>query len=64
MRRKKEIRLVLFKLIVALVGAFAGAFAAAAETQNLLNVSYDPTRELYRDINAAFVPEYRAKAAT
>ncbi|KAB7780659.1 sulfate ABC transporter substrate-binding protein [Xanthomonas sp. LMG 12459] len=31
---------------------FAGA-AAAAETQ-LLNVSYDPTRELYRDYNAAF----------
>jgi sulfate transport system substrate-binding protein len=24
----------------------------------LLNVSYDPTRELWRDINAAFVPRY------
>jgi sulfate transport system substrate-binding protein len=25
----------------------------------LLNVSYDPTRELWKDINAAFVPHYR-----
>ncbi|HJY83809.1 MAG TPA: sulfate ABC transporter substrate-binding protein, partial [Candidatus Binatia bacterium] len=24
----------------------------------LLNVSYDPTRELWRDINAAFMPKY------
>src|SRR5258706_15292455 len=27
----------------------------------LLNVSYDPTRELYADINAAFGKEWRAK---
>jgi sulfate/thiosulfate transport system substrate-binding protein len=27
----------------------------------LLNASYDPTRELYRDINAAFVAEWKAK---
>lgn len=27
----------------------------------LLNVSYDPTRELYRDINAAFVKRYEAE---
>ncbi|WP_162528128.1 sulfate ABC transporter substrate-binding protein [Gemmobacter caeruleus] len=26
----------------------------AAQAQSLLNVSYDPTRELYRDVNAAF----------
>ena len=35
--------------------------AARAETA-LLNVSYDPTRELYRDINAAFAKEWKAKA--
>ncbi len=27
----------------------------------LLNVSYDPTRELYKDINAAFAKDYQAK---
>ena len=36
------------------------AAPAAAETA-LLNVSYDPTRELYRDINAAFAEEWKAK---
>jgi sulfate transport system substrate-binding protein len=61
MRRKKELRLTLFKLVVALVGAIGFAYAAGAETQQLLNVSYDPTRELWKEINAAFIPEYEAK---
>lgn len=64
MRRKKEFRLMLFKLVVALVGAVGFAYAAAAETQDLLNVSYDPTRELYKDVNAAFIADYKAKAGT
>ncbi len=34
------------------------AMSQAAEA--LLNVSYDPTRELYRAINAAFADQYRA----
>ena len=38
----------------------AGA-AAARGPLELLNVSYDPTRELYRDINAAFVKRYEAE---
>ena len=29
--------------------------------QTLLNVSYDPTRELYADVNAAFVKQWQAK---
>ena len=44
-------------------GLAGGLFATAgarAETA-LLNVSYDPTRELYRDINAAFAEEWKAK---
>ena len=64
MRLKHEIKITLFKLVVALVGAFGFAYAAAAESQNLLNVSYDPTRELWKELNAAFIPEYKAKAAT
>jgi sulfate/thiosulfate-binding protein len=38
-----------------------GAPRAAAETK-LLNVSYDPTRELYEAVNAAFASHWKAKA--
>lgn len=43
--------------------AVAGSTAvqAAAATQTLLNVSYDPTRELYKDVNDAFAREWQAK---
>ena len=41
-----------------------GAGVARAESLELLNVSYDPTRELYRAINAAFVPAYKAATGT
>jgi ABC-type sulfate transport system substrate-binding protein len=34
---------------------------AAAQTE-LLNVSYDPTRELYRDVNAAFAKHWRGQS--
>ncbi len=47
-----------FSTILALA-AFA-AFAQAKEG-TLLNVSYDPTRELYQQINAAFVIEWKAR---
>lgn len=33
----------------------------ACAGQSLLNVSYDPTRELYKDINKAFAAEWKAK---
>jgi len=35
--------------------------AAAADKQVLLNVSYDPTRELYQEYNARFVDHWKAK---
>jgi sulfate transport system substrate-binding protein len=41
------------------VGLIAGAAHAADVT--ILNVSYDPTRELYKAINAAFIPQWKAK---
>ncbi len=46
--------------------AFAAAIAlaatgASAENIQLLNVSYDPTRELYKDVNAAFAADWKAK---
>jgi len=37
------------------------AVGASAAAQTLLNASYDPTRELYQDFNAAFVKYWKAK---
>ena len=53
-------------ILVALVAAAAALGAprgAAAQPKpvTLLNVSYDPTRELYQAINAAFIKEWKAK---
>jgi len=48
-----------------LAGAAALTLAIGAGTafadQTLLNVSYDPTRELYKEVNAAFAKEWKAK---
>ena len=35
--------------------------ATPAQGVSILNVSYDPTRELFQDINAAFAKQWRAK---
>ena len=57
-------------LSVAALGAGAAVAApmiigreahAQAKPVTLLNVSYDPTRELYKDINAAFAPYWKQK---
>ena len=47
---------------LAVVGALVVALAAPAVSQTLLNASYDPTRELYADFNAAFVKFWQAKS--
>ena len=40
----------------------AGLLASGAQAQTtLLNVSYDPTRELYRELNAAFVEAWKGR---
>lgn len=46
-------------ILLAAAGLAAAPLEAAA--LELLNVSYDPTRELYRAVNDAFVPAYKAK---
>ena len=45
------------------LGPFADAAGVlhAASPVTLLNVSYDPTRELYQDVNAAFAASWKAK---
>src|SRR5277367_4617089 len=50
----------LLRAAFALVALLAAA-AAGAKTVELLNVSYDPTRELYVDYNAAFTRYWKAK---
>jgi len=47
--------------IVALAAILSVGCAAEAKTIQLLNVSYDPTRELYKQINAAFAAEWKSK---
>ncbi|HVT87953.1 MAG TPA: sulfate ABC transporter substrate-binding protein [Tepidisphaeraceae bacterium] len=54
------------KFIVATVASViaigVGGMVRAADV-SLLNVSYDPTRELYQDINAKFVEAWKAKTS-
>ena len=46
---------------VALALSAAGLAAHAQAPITLLNVSYDPTREFYKDFNAAFAKDWKAK---
>lgn len=57
-------RLLLLAVAAYLVGALAWVLSAGIVRNGhgeLLNVACDPTRELWRDINAAFLREYEAK---
>jgi len=59
MRPRKLLRtFVILGLSLALAAVTRLAFAADV---TLLNVSYDPTRELYQDFNAAFAKHWKAK---
>jgi sulfate transport system substrate-binding protein len=49
------------RLSIAIALAAATSWNVAAQT-TLLNVSYDPTRELYQDFNAAFVKYWKGKS--
>jgi sulfate transport system substrate-binding protein len=60
----KNVTLLLLALFAAACSTTGGANstgdsrAEGARSIELLNVSYDPTRELWRDINANFIPRY------
>src|SRR5450756_261809 len=49
------------KTILKILLAAAVAVSAQAKEITLLNVSYDPTRELYTEYNAAFAKYWKAK---
>ncbi|HEX8789223.1 MAG TPA: sulfate ABC transporter substrate-binding protein [Telluria sp.] len=50
------------KSFIALLAAAALIQPVLAADLTLLNVSYDPTRELYQDVNAAFAKQWKAKS--
>ncbi|HEX7820518.1 MAG TPA: hypothetical protein VF463_07845 [Sphingobium sp.] len=46
---------------IALMSGCSGAKQDEAGATQIINVSYDPTRALYRDINAAFARSWDAQ---
>jgi sulfate transport system substrate-binding protein len=51
-------------LVAATVWYVAGKGPQAGKALELLNVSYDPTRELWRDLNQRFIPRYEKETGT
>jgi sulfate transport system substrate-binding protein len=56
---RTKVTTVLASLVLVLGGALPGV---ARPDVTLLNVSYDPTRELYQELNASFAKHWKAKA--
>lgn len=48
-------------LLFVVLGGLAGCGSQVTDGLELLNVSYDPTRELWRDLNEKFIPKYEQK---
>ena len=57
----KELTMLFKKISQSLIALALVAQSASAADVTLLNVSYDPTRELYQDFNAAFAKQWKAK---
>ena len=53
-------KLKLVTMVLALAAMFSSAGRAEAQVK-LLNVSYDPTRELYQDVNKAFAAQWKQR---
>ena len=51
-----------FQTLIIGITLLAGAKVANAAEVTLLNVSYDPTRELYQELNAGFAKQWEAKS--
>lgn len=63
MNKKRIIAILAFSAALAVAGALAGCGrsddAGGGGTMTLTNVSYDPTRELYKEYNELFQQHYR-----
>jgi sulfate/thiosulfate transport system substrate-binding protein len=60
----KPLHITQFVTALALIAPLSGcgsSNASSGPSVQLLNVSYDPTRELWRDINSQFTAQYRTK---
>jgi sulfate/thiosulfate-binding protein len=57
----RELGRVTMAMATVLLGIVLFCAAAMGADVELLNVSYDPTRELYRDVNEAFAAEWRRR---
>src|SRR6187200_2352721 len=51
----------ILSVLVLSVTVAAGSVVVHAAGLTLLNVSYDPTRELYQDLNTAFAAQWKTK---
>jgi sulfate/thiosulfate-binding protein len=60
-RRAAIARLRDLAVVTAAFGMVLGATIFARADTTLLNVSYDPTREFYKEVNQAFAAEWKAK---
>src|SRR6202048_1977101 len=58
MQSRRRMETGMFRRILPLVAGLLWASSAFAADVTLLNVSYDPTRELYVDFNKAFAASY------
>ena len=54
-------QLILIVFIILVSAGCSDANSKSAENKSLLNVSYDPTRELYDEYNKAFIKHWKAK---
>lgn len=57
--KKRTITALAFSFSLLLTGCSTSDSKSNADTINLLNVSYDPTRELYDDVNEAFSKKWK-----
>jgi ABC-type sulfate transport system substrate-binding protein len=54
----------MFRFVIAAIGIsflLLKPYQVAGANVTLLNVSYDPTRELYQDVNKEFAAKWKAK---
>ncbi len=61
MRRKTRLALALTLILGSIPALGMGCGRRDTDQVELLNVSYDPTRELWRDLNAKFIPQYEQR---
>src|SRR5512133_2819183 len=61
--RNRLVKNLLNQVAVVVAGAVLslGASVSRAQDVKLLNVSYDPTRELYEEVNRQFAEDYKSK---